>query len=180
MTKIKFDSNKPLNVLPLLPPSLEIDNDSDILEKLVSASRALASVNINTMRLPNPYMLINAIALQEARTSTEIENIFTTEDELYKAVSDNKSEEKADLAAKDVLIYREALWAGYHALNETKTLNLQSVLSIFRQIKNTASGIRPPQANVIIKRGQSELRSGEVIYIPPRGGGIIERLMDTL
>jgi Fic family protein len=180
MTKPKFDRNNPFDDLPHLPPSTEIDNDSDILKKLVSASRALASVNINVMRLPNPYMLVNTIALQEARTSTEIENIFTTEDELYKAVSDNKSEEKADQATKEVLRYREALWAGYHALNETKILNLQSVLSIFRQIKNTTSGIRPPQANVVIKRGQSELRPGEVIYTPPRGEGIIERLMDNL
>ncbi|MGA2407749.1 MAG: Fic family protein [Bacteroidales bacterium] len=180
MTKPNFDRNNPFNDLPLLPPSTEIDNDSDILKKLVSASRALASVNINVMRLPNPYMLVNTIALQEAKTSTEIENIFTTEDELYKAVSDNKSEEKADLAAKEVLRYREALWAGYHAMNETKILNLQSVLSIFRQIKNTTSGIRPPQANVVIKRGQSELRPGEVIYTPPRGNDIVEQLMDNL
>src|SRR4030042_7013983 len=109
MPKLKFDRNTPFNDLPLLPPSVEIDNDSDILKKLVSASRALASVNINVMRLPNPYMLLNTIALQEAKTSTEIENIFTTEDELYKAVSDNKSEEKEDVAVKEVLRYREAL-----------------------------------------------------------------------
>ena len=180
MTKPKYDGNNPFNEIPLLPPSMEIDNDSDILKKLVSASRALASVNINIMRLPSPYMLINTIALQEARTSTEIENIFTTEDELYKAVSDKKSEEKADAAAKEVLRYREALWAGYHALKETKVINLQSVISIFRQIKNTTSGIRPSQANVVIKRGQSEFRPGEVIYTPPRGNDIIERLMINL
>lgn len=180
MAKAKFDRINPFNDLPHLPPSSEIDNDSDILKKLVSSSRALASVNINVMRLPNPYILVNTIALQEAKTSTEIENIFTTEDELYKAVSDNKSEEKADLAVKEVLRYREALWAGYHALKETKNLNLESVLSIFRQIKSTTSGIRPPQANVVIKRGQSELRPGEVIYTPPRGNGIIEQLMDNL
>ena len=180
MAKLKFNRNIPFNDLPLLPPSAETDNDSDILKKLVSASRALASVNINVMRLPNPYMLVNTITLQEAKTSTEIENIFTTEDELYKAVSDNKNEENTDFAVKEVLRYREALWAGYHALKETKTLNLQSVLSIFRQIKNTASGIRPPQANVVIKRGQSDLRPGEVIYTPPRGIEIVERLMDNL
>ncbi len=132
------------------------------------------------MRLPNPYILVNTISLQEAKTSTEIENIFTTEDELYKAVSDNKSEEKADLAAKEILRYREALWAGYHAVKETKTLNLQSVLSIFRKIKNTTPGIRPPQANVVIKRGQSELRPGEVVYTPPRGNDIVERLVENL
>jgi len=57
MTEIKFDRNNPFNDLPLLPPSSELDNDSDILKKLVSASRALASVNINVMRLPNPYNL---------------------------------------------------------------------------------------------------------------------------
>lgn len=179
MTRQKFDRNNPFNDLPLLPPPAEIDNDSDILKKLVSASRALASVNINVMRLPNPDMLVNTIALQEAKTSTEIENIFTTEDELYKAISDNKNEEKTDFAVKEVLRYREALW-GYRALKETKILNLQSVLSIFRQIKNTTSGIRPPQANVVIRRGQSELRPGEVIYTPPRGTEIVERLMDNL
>jgi Fic family protein len=67
---------------------MEIDNDPQILKKLVSASRALAEVNGHILRLPNPYMLINTIALQEAKTSTEIENIFTTEDDLYKAISD--------------------------------------------------------------------------------------------
>ena len=180
MIRPKFDRNIPFNDLPILPPSAEIDDDIDILKKLVSASRALASVNINVMRLPNPYMLVNTIALQEAKTSTEIENIFTTDDEIYKAVSDNKSEEKADAAAKEVLRYREALWAGYHAMKETNMLNLQSVLSIFRQIKNTTSGIRPPQANVVIKRGQSELRPGEIIYTPPRGNDIVERLMENL
>jgi Fic family protein len=180
MTKLKLDRNTPFNDLPHLPPSADTDNDSNILKKLVTASRALASVNINVMRLPNPYMLVNTIALQEAKTSTEIENIFTTDDELYKAVSDSKSEEKADLAVKEVLRYREALWAGFHALKETKTLNLNSVLSIFRQIKNTTSGIRSPQANVVIKRGQSELRPGEIIYTPPRGIGIVEQLMENL
>jgi len=180
MAAQKFDRNIPFNDLPILPPSAEIDNDSTILKKLVSASRALASVNSNVMRLPNPYMLVNTIALQEAKTSTEIENIFTTEDELYKAVSDDKNEENANSAVKEVLRYREALWAGYNTLKETMTIDLQSVLSIFRQIKNTTSGIRPPQANVVIRRGQSELRPGEVIYTPPRGIEIVERLMDNL
>ena len=180
MNRQKFDRSIPYNDLPFLPPPSEINNDSDILKKLVSASRALASVNVNLMRLPNPFMLVNTIALQEAKTSTEIENIFTTEDELYKAISDENSEEKADASVKEVLRYREALWAGFHAMNETKILNLESILSMFRQIKNTPSGLRPPQANVVIKRGQSEFRPGEVIYTPPRGQEIIERLMENL
>lgn len=180
MIKPKFDRNIPFNDLPLLPPQVEIDNDSDILKKLVSASRALASVNMNVMRLPNPYMLINTIALQEAKTSSEIENIFTTEDELYKAVSDSINEEKANSAAKEVIRYREALWTGFHAMKEKNPLDLQLILSTFRQIKNTTSGIRPPQANVFIKRGQSELRPGEVVYTPPRDQDTVEKLMDNL
>lgn len=175
-----FDRSIPYNDLPFLPPPSELNDDSDILRKLVSASRALASVNMNVMRLPNPFMLVNTIALQEAKTSTEIENIFTTEDELYKAISDENNEGKTDASAKEVLRYREALWAGFHSMNETKILNLESILSIFRQVKNTTSGIRPPQSNVVIKRGQSEFRPGEVIYTPPRGQEILERFMENL
>lgn len=61
MTKYKFDRSISFNDFPLFPPSAEIKNDSDILKTLVSASRALASVNFNVMRLPNPYMLVNTI-----------------------------------------------------------------------------------------------------------------------
>jgi Fic family protein len=132
------------------------------------------------MRLPNPFMLVNTIALQEARTSTEIENIFTTEDELYKAISDTAREESANPATKEVLRYREALWAGYKAMDVTKVIDLQSIITIFQQIKDTKGKIRSPQAQVIIKRGQSEFRPGEIIYTPPRGLGVVEKLMDNL
>jgi len=90
---MKFDRKKPYDNLPLLPPSVDIDNNPKILRKLVNASRALATINGNLNRLPNPLMLVNTIALQEAKTSTEIENIFTTEDELYKAISDTQKRE---------------------------------------------------------------------------------------
>ena len=92
MKRINFDRNIPFNDLPLLPPRIEVENDTDVLKKLVLATRALATVNSNLLRLPNALMLINTIALQEAITSTEIENIFTTQDELYKAISDSKKE----------------------------------------------------------------------------------------
>jgi Fic family protein len=175
-----FDRNEPFNELALLPPKEEIENNPQILKKLISASRALASVNGNIMRLPNPFMLVNTIALQEAKTSTEIENIFTTEDELYKAISDTTHEEKADPATKEVLRYREALWAGYQSITEKKTIEMSSIIKIFQQIKNTTTGIRPPQALVVIKRGQSEFRPGEIIYTPPRGQAVIQKLMDNL
>ena len=100
-----FDRNTPYNDLPDLPPS-DIIFDKDVLFKWGIASRALAELNRNIMRMPNPTMLVNTITLQEAQTSTAIENIFTTDDELFKAVSDTLREETTDNATKEVLRYR--------------------------------------------------------------------------
>jgi Fic family protein len=175
-----FDRNIPFNELPLLAPPNEVENDPEILKKLVLASRALATVNSNVLRLPNPYMLVNTIALQEAKTSTEIENIFTTEDELYKAISDTAREEKANPATKEVLRYREALWEGHRQLERTNKINQELITTIFQQIKDTNTTLRPPQAMVVIKRGQSEFGTGEIVYTPPRGEGVVEKLMDNL
>ena len=175
-----YDRNIPYNNLPFLPPPTEIENDVEVLRKLVSASRALASVNNSVLRLPNPSMLINTIALQEAKASTAIENIFTTEDELYKAISNSLQEDKANPATKEVLRYREALWEGFKSIEKKEKINDKIFIELFRQIKNTSAGIRPPQAQIVIKRGQSEFRAGEIIYTPPRGPGIIEKLLDNL
>ncbi len=175
-----FDRKKPFNDLPLLPPKEDIENNPAILKRLVSASRALATVNGNLNRLPNPLMLINTLALQEAKTSTEIENIFTTDDELYKAISETYNEVKINPATKEVLKYREALWAGYKELQTHNKIGTNLIKQIFNQIKETTSGYRPPQAQVVIKRGESEFRQGEIIYTPPRGVSIIEKLMDNL
>lgn len=175
-----FDRNKPYNDLPLLPPNRDIGNDPVILNQLVLASRALATVNGNLNRLPNPLMLINTLALQEAKSSSEIENIFTTEDELYKAISNSFSEANINPATKEVLKYREALWAGFRELQESQRIDTKLIKQIFNQIKETTSGYRTPQAQVLIKRGESDYRSGEVIYTPPRGERLIEMLMDNL
>jgi Fic family protein len=174
-----FDRNKPYNNLPNLP----IDDkfiDKDILKQWGLASRALAELNRNILRIPNPNMLINTIALQEAQSSTAIENIFTTQDELYKAVSDSLKEQEANPSTKEVLRYREALWEGFNKVKKSNFINIEVIISIFQTIKETSQGIRPPQSQVVIKRGESELRSGEIIYTPPRGEGIIENKLDNL
>jgi len=174
-----FDRNLPFNQLPLLPPPEEII-DKEVLIKWGHASRALAELNKNILRLPNPTMLVNTISLQEAKSSSEIENIFTTDDELYKAISDKVIEENANPNTKEVLRYREALWAGYEAVIKNGKVDTDIVIKVFQEIKNTNQGIRPPQSMVTIKRGQSEFRAGEIIYTPPRGEGVIESKMDNL
>ncbi len=178
--QIKFDRQIPYNNLPLLPPNKEIENNPAILKRLVSASRALATVNGNLNRLPNPLMLINTLALQEAKTSTEIENIFTTEDELYKAISENQTGSDVSPAIKEVLKYREALWAGFKELQIRKEIDANLIKQIFNKIKETTAGYRPPQAQVVIKRGESEFRPGEIVYTPPRATRLIEKLINNL
>ena len=94
MTKpAPFDRNEPYNDLPPLPPAGDI-MDMAVLLQWGLASRALAELNRNILRLPNPSMIINTIALQEAKSSSEIENIFTTGEDLYKALSDPANQEK--------------------------------------------------------------------------------------
>lgn len=175
-----FDREKPYNDLPLLPPDVDLENNPIILKRLVLASRALATVNGNLNRLPNPLMLVNTLALQEAKTSTEIENIFTTEDELYKAISDKHKEADVNPATKEVLKYREALWAGFKELQKNRKIETSLIKQIFFNIKETSSEYRSPHAQVVIRRGVSEFRSGEIIYTPPRGEGLVEKLMENL
>jgi len=177
--KVVFERTLPFNNLPDLPIADGII-DTEILKKWGLASRALAELNRNILRIPNPTMLINTIALQEAQSSTAIENIFTTEDELYKAVSGSVKEKEANPATKEVLKYREALWGGYQRLQEIEKLNLSTIIEVFQKIKDTTQTIRPPQSQVVIKRGQSKFRPGEIIYTPPRGEGLLEKKLDNL
>jgi Fic family protein len=179
MNKRPFDRNEPYNELPLLPPD-NIWETADVLKKWGHAARALASLNKNILRLPNPSMLVNTLSLQEAKSSTAIENIFTTDDELYKAVSDTVTEESSNPNTKEVLRYREALWTGYAELTKKRKIEKSTIISIHQKIKNTKQGIRPPQSQTIIRRGNSELRPGEVIYTPPREKSVLEKLMDNI
>ncbi|MBW8052023.1 MAG: Fic family protein [Cytophagales bacterium] len=174
-----FDRNKPYNQLPLLPPPDEVI-DNEILLKWGYASRALAELNRNILRLPNPNIFVNTITLQEAKSSSAIENIFTTGDELYKAVSDSLKKENANHNTKEVLRYREALWTGYYDIKKKGKIDQASIIKVYQQIKDTTQRIRAPQSQVVIKRGQSEFRAGEVIYTPPRGKGVVESKMENL
>ena len=81
---MKFNRSKPYNNLPPLPPSIDLESKT-ILKKCVSAHRALASLKSAGNLIPNQAILINAIPLQEAKASSEIENVVTTGDKLYQA-----------------------------------------------------------------------------------------------
>lgn len=96
-----FNPEAPYNNLPFLPPTKEKIETVKVLKMLVKASVALAELKGIANTLPNPQILLNAVILKEARASSEIENVITTQDKLYQAISTKGTQ--ADLATKEVL-----------------------------------------------------------------------------
>ena len=119
-----FNRNSPFNNLPDLP-SKTFSESPEMLRHLAKASRFLGELNGLCASLPNPQLLINTIVLQESKDSSAIENIVTTQDELYKAASE---ESTASHAAKEVLKYREALYVGLEKMKSQQNLLLTNTM----------------------------------------------------
>jgi Fic family protein len=175
---INPDRNVPWNDLPELPIKAEIYRTVDILEKLGDAKAALARLHGRSAIIPNQGLLLNTISLQEAKISSEIEDIFTTDDELYKAYSNQHIESSE--SSREVLRYREALWSGYNYLQNTGQFDLDYFIKIFQEIKQTNDGIRPDFLNITIKQGGSGPGAGKVSHTPPRGVEIIKAKLNNL
>lgn len=174
-----FDRNIPYNQLPPLPPAIELYRDEEVLGKLMLASRRLAELKGLASSLPNQSIFVNTIALREAKASSAIENIFTTDDELYRSLS-YPEDDYLEGPAKEILHYREALWKGFQRITAEKTLTIDTIIDVYRAIKRTHDSIRPYQAEVVIKkRGWGSLVA-ETAYTPPRGKGIVEKKMAEL
>ena len=172
------DRTIPWNDLPLLPIREELYRTVEVMEQLGNAKAALARLHGRSAVIPNQGLLINSISLQEAKSSSEIENIFTTDDELYKAYSDQKVETTG--ASKEVLRYREALWSGYNYLRKSNLFDQDYFIRVFQEIKQTAEGIRPEFLNTTIKQGGTQPNAGQVIYTPPRGSSVIQNKLNNL
>ena len=174
-----YDRNIPYNQLAPLPPDVALYMDEEIGTKLVQASRRLAELKGLAATLPNQSIFVNTISLREAKASSAIENIFTTDDELYRSLT-HQEDDYLDGPAKEILHYREALWKGYQDIVRDGELTLDSFVDIYRQVKCSHDGIRPYQAEVVIKkRGWGSLVA-ETVYTPPRGKGVVERKMADL
>jgi len=178
---VAYDRTQPHNKLPLLPPTDKNVLTIKVLMALNKANRALAELKGLAQKIPNQSMLINTLALREAKASTEIENIFTTDDELYKALSEEvKDASTLKGGAKEVLRYREALWMGYAHLKKKNAFSLPMLIDVYRQVQQTNDGIRPPQSETVIKRRGSGNLGGSVVYTPPRGEKVIGGLLNNL
>ncbi len=122
-------------------------------------------------------MLVNTISLQEAKSSSEIENIFTTDDELYKAIS--TTDTQISPAAKEVLRYQESLWTGIDHIKKHEHIELDTIIQIYQNIKQTQTGIRSEHSNVRIIKGGKSITSGEIVYTPPKGDNILKELLNN-
>ncbi|MCH2450646.1 MAG: Fic family protein [Gracilimonas sp.] len=174
------DRNDPWNDLPELPIHEKLYRRLSVFEQLGKAKEALALLAGRSIAIPNPGVLINTITLQEAKDSSAIENIFTTDDELYQAFSDARSELEATGPAKEVLRYREALWEGFQYLNDNGDFDRDYFIQLYQEIKEEGDGIRPPFARTYIRMGGSGPNAGKPIYTPPRGEDIVESKLDNL
>lgn len=165
-----FDRLQPFNDLPLLPPAAELET-RDVLKKAIEANRLLANLRGLAAQIPNQSLLINGIVLQEARLSSEIENIVTTNDDLYRA--EVMADAAIDQHTKEVLRYREALNFGCRAMRE-RPLSANLFVDIVRIIKKQDLDVRRITGTAL----KNSL--GEVVYTPPAGESVIRDKLGNL
>ena len=167
----EFSRNNPYNELPLLPPNKVLET-TKVLRKTIEASRALAQLNGMLTNLPNPTLFLDSIHLQEAKASSEIENIITTNDDLYKSlVADKKFDNPA---TKEVISYKEALWNGLQEIEKRPFISTNLCVEIVQSIKKNTAGIRTTPGTAL------KSTTGETIYTPPSGEVVIREKLANL
>lgn len=159
-----------------LPPLTSLDAGSfespAILKSLASASRKLAELKGIAGSIPNQAILINTLGLQEAKDSSEIENIVTTHDELFK--DDVLPEAFTNPAAKEVLRYRQALRLGFERVCDTGLITANHLIEMQCELERNNAGFRKLPGTAL-KNG-----SGDTIYMPPQDPAEIVTLMRDL
>lgn len=168
-TKIRiFGSNKkymgqnaPRCKLEKLPPLREKVETIEILRQTNKSTALLAELKGVAKTIPNQSMLINAIVLQEAKDSSEIENIITTQDELYQALAINKPHVSAEI--KEVVNYRKAIFHGFDLIKKQGFLRVNDIISIQQKLVDNTAGIRSTPGTVL-----KNDKTGDVVYTPPQ------------
>jgi len=158
--------------IPPLPPRVDLESIA-ILKQLNRANRKLAELKGLVQTIPNGAILIDTLALQEAKDSSAVENIVTTHDDLFKSDLDVTGF-IASAAAKEVMSYRQALKVGYERVRRDKLLTNAVILDIQRVLIGNLAGFRKVPGTVL-KDAQ-----GHVVYTPPQDGQVVIELMSEL
>ena len=141
-----------------------------ILKQASISAGLLGEMKGIAQTLPNQAMLVNAIVLQEAKDSSEIENIITTQDELYQAMTSEKKNLPA--STKEVINYREAIFKGFNIIQKNGILKLKDLLHLQEMIVENDAGIRSIPGTVLRND-----KTGEVVYTPPQDKKEIQDLL---
>lgn len=163
----QWQPDRPYIDLPPLPPKGDIETKA-ILRQCITARAALAGLKQAAELIPNQAVLINTLPLLEARASSEIENIVTTTDKLFRHL---RNEDQADPATKEALRYSRALFGGYQALNQ-HPLNTRTAEDICTQIKGVRMNVRRTPGTALANDA-----TGEVVYTPPEGEQLLRDLL---
>ena len=165
---------KPDPILPALPPPVNLDA-TPVLKALAATGRSLAELKGRAAAIPNPRILIDTLALQEALASSEIENIVTTQDELFQA--DRLPAGRFSAATKEVRLYRDALELGYRRMRAAQgNITNNALIDMFRLLKRRSNGGFRVTPGTALKNEQT----GETVYAPPQDANEIVALMTTL
>jgi len=154
-----------------LPLNTDIET-KQILKKAISANRALANLNGVAKTIPNQNIIINSLVLQEAKDSSEIENIITTHDELYIS---NIDASNVSQATKEVNSYAKALKEGFKLVKEHSLLLVRDIVATQAILENNDAGVRK-QAGTVLKNEAT----GEVVFTPPQSEDEIRELLANL
>lgn len=158
--------------IPTLPLLYDVESKA-VLKQLSSAHRRLAELKGIAETIPNEHILISTLTLQEAKDSSEVENIVTTQDDLYKASMDIH-QEMINAATKEVLNYREAIQFGFELVRRNKLLRNNDIKAIQEKLEYNRAGFRVVPGTTL-KRSD-----GETVYTPPQNGAEIKNYMDNL
>lgn len=140
------------------PPKGPLETPA-VLRALVSAHRRLAELKGVARTIPNEGLLVSTLSLQEAQSSSEIENIITTQDALYRYQVQPSS---VDPASKEVAWYADGLSVGFRAVRETGLLPLNTILRVQSVLEGNDAGFRRTPGTVLRNE-----QSGEIVYEPP-------------
>jgi Fic family protein len=170
---MSFDKNTPFNALPDLPPQENLETP-EIFKLTIKANKLLAELKGYCQTLPNPNLLLNTIVLQESKESSAIENIVTTQDELYKA-SLNITDRIKNPAAKEVIQYREAMYWGLEQIKKLDIITTNLLVGIMQKLRDTDENIRNTPGT---KLGNPSTKA--IVYTPPEGENIIRDKLASL
>lgn len=138
---------------------------------LLPAPRDLAELKGLCKALPNPGILLETLAIQEAKDSSEIENIITPHDELYASQVDPM----VGIAAKEVENYLTALRKGHAQVTSSGFVRLETVLAVQAEVEQNSAGLRKLPGTIL-----KNVATGEVVYEPPQSAEKVASLMANL